>query len=144
MDDRSLLPPPPTAAPHDVHTPSPAPSPSASPAPPPSATSQALFHVGGALITAAAAVGAFVLFLFLNLATSASCGGDTTDPELVNQLRLGTVAIAVGLACVPGLWALLARAGGHLAAPWVAVAGLALAAGLGQAVSMHEVGTWCF
>jgi hypothetical protein len=85
-----------------------------------------------------------VAFILLTLGTSASCDGDTTDAALVNQLRLSTVVIAVGLACVPGLWALLARAHGFLVAPWLVLAGLVVAAGLGQALAVREVGTWCF
>jgi hypothetical protein len=100
--------------------------------------------VAGAVFTIAAAIAAFVVFVLVSLGTSASCGGDTADPELVNELRLGIVVIALALAAVPGLWALLARVGGFFAAPWAVLAGLVVVAGVGQAASMHEVGTWCF
>jgi hypothetical protein len=100
-----------------------------------------LFHLGGAALTAGAAFIALVALVILQLGTS--CDPDVDGAAQLRDYRIGTIVIGIGLAAVPGLWALIARAARFEWRPWVCVAGLVVAASMLMAANTTEVEEIC-
>jgi hypothetical protein len=101
-----------------------------------------LFHGAGALLTGAAVVVACFALGVLSFVTS-SCSPET-DSHSLPMLRIGLLVIGLGLAAVPGLWALVATAARYRWRPWVGVAAIVLVPAVGAAVATTQVARWCF
>ena len=111
--------------------------------PPPRTTTEAvLFHGGGVFVLAGALFVAFFAWVFASFVTS-SCGILTT-PSKVHEYQLFELAIGLGVAAVPAIWAAIARAKrfNHLA--WTITALALTEATLLVALNTTKVASFCF